>query len=313
MSSESIAVIIPCYNHARHLPGAVESVLAQTVQPDRIIVVDDGSTDNTAGVARSYSPRIDYVYQDNAGLAAARNTGIDRCNADWLTFLDCDDRWLGGKLQRQLAAAHSDPEIEVVLTDFWHVSPQGDRIVKGSDFHQAGLAKVKWSDLPASNARVAGPRLIEGMLEHFFPCICTAMIKRSVLLQLGGFNNAWRAAEDLDFFLRVAKQGYKFAFIDQPLAEITQHPKSLCRNNAEHVAYRLKVLESFEGDYPLTADEADAVRRQKASCRLALAWRAFDDGLFRCSRTHALAAMRNGGTWRGLKAYVHALPLLRRL
>jgi len=86
-----VAIIIPCYNYGRFLGDAIESALAQTVQPAEILVVDDGSTDNTAAVASQYEPLLRYVYQENAGPSSARNYGIRITQSQWLLFLDADD------------------------------------------------------------------------------------------------------------------------------------------------------------------------------------------------------------------------------
>src|SRR5688500_685940 len=91
-TSSLVSVIIPCYNHGHYLPKAIESVLEQSYTPVEIIVVDDGSTDDTAVIAQSY-PQVTYMYQSNSGLSASRNTGIRHSQGDYLVFLDADD-WL---------------------------------------------------------------------------------------------------------------------------------------------------------------------------------------------------------------------------
>jgi glycosyltransferase involved in cell wall biosynthesis len=93
-----VSVVIPAYNAASVLPRAIESVLGQTSRPEEVIVVDDGSTDNTAQVATQYGPSITYIRQDNAGASAARNRGIAEATGEWIAFLDSDDEWLPPKL-----------------------------------------------------------------------------------------------------------------------------------------------------------------------------------------------------------------------
>ena len=87
----TISVVIPSYNGARYLPRAIESAIGQSRSPEELIVVDDGSTDDTEVVCRSYGDRIAYLHRDNGGLAAARNTGIAAASGDWFLFLDADD------------------------------------------------------------------------------------------------------------------------------------------------------------------------------------------------------------------------------
>ena len=109
----SVSVIIPAYNAAAHIARAIDSVLAQSTPPLEIIVVDDGSTDDTAElVARRY-PQVTCVRQDNRGCGQARNTGCTAARGDWLAFLDADDAWLPAKLEKQLALS-VDPRVAVV-------------------------------------------------------------------------------------------------------------------------------------------------------------------------------------------------------
>ncbi|MBM2835200.1 MAG: glycosyl transferase [Candidatus Brocadiaceae bacterium] len=101
MISENVqvSVVIPTYNRAPYVIMAIESVLAQSYQDYEIIVVDDGSTDGTRDVLEPYRDRIRYMYQDNKGVSAARNTGIQESRGEWIAFLDSDDEWLPNKLE----------------------------------------------------------------------------------------------------------------------------------------------------------------------------------------------------------------------
>ena len=112
----AISVIVPVFNGERYLAEALESIVGQTRPPEEIIVVDDGSTDRTAEVARRFPVRL--LRQANAGAAAARNAGAEAANADLLAFLDHDDLWVADKLERQMAALAADPALDMV---FGHV------------------------------------------------------------------------------------------------------------------------------------------------------------------------------------------------
>src|SRR5262245_53259028 len=96
-----ISVVIPCHNAAAYLRSSIDSVLAQTVPPREILVIDDGSTDESATVAMSYAPRVRVVKQTNRGPASARNRGIEEATGEWIAFLDADDVWRPQKLERQ--------------------------------------------------------------------------------------------------------------------------------------------------------------------------------------------------------------------
>lgn len=113
-----VSVIVPCFNYGRFLAETLESVLAQTVLPHEIIVIDDGSTDNTATVAAQFASHITYVKQENHGVSAARNHGIDRATGDWLAFLDADDLWESEFLARIRPICLGDPPPAIVFTDY---------------------------------------------------------------------------------------------------------------------------------------------------------------------------------------------------
>jgi glycosyltransferase involved in cell wall biosynthesis len=111
-----VSVIIPVYNCEKYLAAAIDSVLAQNYQPLEILIVDDGSTDNSAHIAQQYLPFIQYHYQSNQGTAAARNYGIKLATGDLFAFLDADDLWLPNKLNQQILALTNNPQIEAVFT-----------------------------------------------------------------------------------------------------------------------------------------------------------------------------------------------------
>jgi len=113
----TVSVIIPSYNRAVYLERALHSVLGQTCPADEIIVVDDGSTDNTRKIITGLCQSIQYCYQDNKGVSAARNKGIQQANGQWLAFLDSDDEWLPAKLEKQLAVARQHPSNHIIHTD----------------------------------------------------------------------------------------------------------------------------------------------------------------------------------------------------
>ena len=115
MNEHSIATIIPAYNCERYLAEAIESVLAQNYRPLEIIVIDDGSTDDTAKIAKRFEPAIQYCFQANGGIGSARNRGIELADSDFIAFLDADDLWPEGKLEHQMLAFHDNREIEAVF------------------------------------------------------------------------------------------------------------------------------------------------------------------------------------------------------
>ena len=114
-----VSVIIPTYNREKIITRAIDSVFAQTYRDFEIVVLDDGSQDNTKAVAQAYGPKVHYFYQDNKGIAGARNAGMHQTAGDYIAFLDSDDYWLPGKLERQIALFSEHPEYGMVGCQFW--------------------------------------------------------------------------------------------------------------------------------------------------------------------------------------------------
>src|SRR5256714_4033410 len=124
-ANRSVSVMIGVYNGPPYLPEAIESVLAQTHPASELIVVDDGSEDESGAIAESYGPPVRCIRQENGGMAAARNTAVREATGDYFAFLDADDRFRPDKLERQLAAFEDDPKLDIVygyVTEF--VSPE---------------------------------------------------------------------------------------------------------------------------------------------------------------------------------------------
>ena len=119
MNSTSVSVVIPTYNYGHFVVGAVESVLAQTYQNVEIIVVNDGSSDDTKARLEPFMGRVRYIYQDNQGLSAARNTGIGAATCRWIAFLDSDDLWHPRKLELQMAYLDGHPEVGLLATQYF--------------------------------------------------------------------------------------------------------------------------------------------------------------------------------------------------
>jgi len=179
-----VSVIIPVYNGKRYLAEAIESVLAQTYQPIEVIVIDDGSTDGSDRVVKRFSPLVQYFYQPNSGLGAARNSGVDLAKGDYLAFLDADDIWIKDKLMLQMAAFQGNPGLDFV---FGHVqqfiSPELDEKQKSNIY------------CPAKKM----PGYIAG----------TMVIKRESFIHAGAFETHWHIGEFVHWYLRAKEQDMK--------------------------------------------------------------------------------------------------------
>lgn len=191
-----IAAVIPVYNGAAFLRKAIESVLAQTSPVDELVILDDGSTDNTRAVALSYGQQVRYLFQGNRGLAAARNAGAAASTCDWVAFLDSDDWWLPEKIAKQRALIESNPEAVLIYSDQWECDPKGRM-----SYIRTVPPQCLWPQLRARN-RLSSPVVV---------------VRKDALSSIGGYNEALRACEDWDFYVRLYIRG-PFAYIPEPLA-----------------------------------------------------------------------------------------------
>ncbi len=198
MRDPTISVVIPTYNRARFLPSAVASVRAQSYPCDEILIVDDGSSDDTPEVVATFGPGVRLIRQINAGPAAARNRGIDEARGDLVAFLDTDDRWLPGKLAAQVRLFRREPALGMVCADMAIENDVGIRLVE-SNFVLRGLQH----DFAALDGRPL-PDAPRRLLEVNFVNTSTVVAKRQLLLALGGFDTRLRYGEDLELWLRIA-------------------------------------------------------------------------------------------------------------
>jgi glycosyltransferase involved in cell wall biosynthesis len=182
-SDISITALIAVYNGADLIRRSIDSVIAQSSPATEFIVVDDGSTDSTAEIIRSYGPQVRYVHQDNRGVAAARNRGISLATSDWVAFLDHDDEWLPNKLERQRACLLANLSAAICYSGLWYHDIEGKTAFKYRPV----------SDLWPS-ARLRNP---------FAPSV--AVIRKEALLAVGGFDESLKGAscEDWDLFVRL--------------------------------------------------------------------------------------------------------------
>jgi len=211
-----VSVIIPTFNRARLVTEAVASVLEQGVEQVEVIVIDDGSTDDTRAVLAGYDSRLVYAYQPNRGTAAARNHGIAMANGAFVSFLDSDDLWLPGKLATELGVFARLPALEALISDSDHVNPEGQ--VSASRFQDTGILPPAGEDL-VTLAELP-PLWIEGSM--FSTCCLT--IRRTALARLGAepFDTSV-SAEDWDFELRMYDT-CAVAFLCKVLARVRRFP-----------------------------------------------------------------------------------------
>lgn len=210
MPRQSVAVVIPAYNSEACLRQTIESILAQTRPPDEILIVNDGSTDSTEQVARSFGSAIRYLEQANQGIAAARNTGIAAATSDWIAPFDHDDLMLPEKLEKQMSVAEANPSLAVVYTGFSYWYKDGTQV-----------------PAPAFPARKLWPAL-----RYRTPILpSTSIIRRSALHEVGGFRPLY-CVDDWDIWFRLVHRYSTKAFqeIAEPLTLYRRWDLNVSRN-----------------------------------------------------------------------------------
>ncbi len=202
-----ISVIIPVFNGEKYLAAAIRSVLAQDYRPIQVIVVDDGSTDNSATVARSFD-QVEYHFQNHGGVATALNTGIYAAKGSFIAFLDADDLWMEGKLNKQIAAFEDDPDLSIVLggvEQFREIAPDGTSVSLGTF---KGYLKI------------------------------TMLIRRSALFKVGMFDPQWKTGDFIDWYIRATEQRLKTLMVTEILARRRIHETNMgIRERDQQVDY----------------------------------------------------------------------------
>lgn len=214
-SNPLVSVVIPAFNAERYLGEAIESVFAQDYAPVETIVVDDGSSDGTAAVARSYE--VELIVQENAGPAAARNRGFAAGRGEVVAFHDADDLMTPDKLTVQVGELLADPAIGCVLAE------QELMIEEGAEL-------PFWAE--GSNVPTVMPARPEELADEPDVHPMTMVVRREVFERIGGFDEEMRAAEDFDWMLRAAEDGVEFARLPRVVLKRRVHPASLTQDAA---------------------------------------------------------------------------------
>ena len=200
MSQPTVTVVIPVRDGAEHLARALESVLAQSVPPDVVSVVDDGSRDDTVAIAAAFGPPIAVVSTPPSGAAAARNRGIGDATTDAVTFLDADDTWPPNRMERHVEILATRPEVAVVLGPTRYI----------------GLSAEE-----RGRYRFPGPEPVGVVMS-----LSAATMRRAVFTEHGLLDETLRRYEDWDWFLRIREAGVRIHVDDVVANEYRRRPGS---------------------------------------------------------------------------------------
>lgn len=228
-----VSVVTATYNMAHYLPLAIQSVLAQTYENFELLIVDDGSMDNTREVVKAFldNAQVKYLVQKNKGQAAAKNRGILESSGEYIAFLDADDMWAPEKLELQVPLFASSENLGVVYSRLACIDQSG-------------------SYLGVANNELFRGRISERLLNHNFVGFSTAVVKKECFDRLGGFNENYRMAIDYDLWLRFSTQ-YEFDYVDLPLLYYRWWPGQLSQNfSKQRYLCAIDIMRNFIQEFP---------------------------------------------------------------
>lgn len=262
-----VSVVVPAYNYARYLREAIESIQAQDYPELEILVVDNGSTDDTQQVLAAIDePRLRvFTLAENQGLSAAANLALEHATGEYVAYLDADDRWRPGKLRRQVALMESEPEVGVVFCNFVRFNEQG--YMPGTQFdYFPRLAEVPAVPTAAGGGRRITTDAFCAFVDFFDPpaWLQTMLFRRRVLEGIR-FVPGMRLCQDTHFGLRVY-QRTGAAYMEEPLVEVRRHGANLTLDIPEMAHAKVHAFRMLEAE-PLTPEQRTVLRR-----RIGRAW-----------------------------------------
>lgn len=221
-----VSIVIPTYNYGCYLRAAVESALSQTYSNVEVVVVDDGSTDDTVEVLAPYQGRISYFYQANAGLSAARNTGIARATHPFIVFLDSDDVLVPQMVDATIGCMLGLPAAFALVACKADPIDADGKLIKGKPLPRPPDTEITARDLI--------------LINHFSPAV---LVRREVFQEVGNFRTDLKSSEDRDMWIRIADRRRVF-LLGQPLVLKRSHGTNMSNNASRQSCNMRKVLRS---------------------------------------------------------------------
>jgi len=244
-----VSIILPTYNCASFLPHSIGTILSQTYNSYEIIVIDDGSTDNTKEVLYPFMQRIKYIrLEHNKGLPTARNTGIQSAQGKYIAFIDADDLWIPEKLRTDIEYFETHPEVSMVYSKHINIDE------KGNDLN--GNTKNK---LPSGNI------FTQLFSEQNFIITSSVVVRKEIFETTGLFDGQLFNCQDWDLWLRIAFH-FQVAGIDKPLVKYRHNPHSLSKNRNNVLKYQKIVIDKI---YNTFKDQENGINEKLYKKRLA--------------------------------------------
>lgn len=243
--SDLVSVIIPAYNAELFISETIDSVLAQSYKHIEIIVIDDGSSDNTLAIANTYKDRITILTQKNMGVSTARNYGAKKAQGKWLAFIDADDIWLPNKIEQQL---------EKIGTESWSHT-------NSYYFGEQQSGDVTRSDLTPQHDGLC----LQELLADNFITTSTVLIKKSTFWQYQGFDESLPVLEDWKLWLTISAQE-PLHYLAQPLAKYRVFPGSTSRKARKVYPVHLALIDyAFDNFHPDETTKSQKITQAKAN------------------------------------------------
>jgi glycosyltransferase involved in cell wall biosynthesis len=244
--SNSVSVIIPVYNGAKYIAQTLDSILAQTLRPIEILVIDDDSPDNSADIVRGFGDAVTLIHTENGGASAARNLGASKATGNWLAFCDQDDLWHPTKLEKQIRLAHDCPDIHYVLTDYAEMT--NGRLASRS--HLSYAPSDFWTQEQHEYGFIVREP-VTAKLTIFQPSITsTPIVNRDFYLDVGGFDlEAEWGAEDTCFHFRCLSV-VPFGVVPEVLMFYNRHADAGSADPIKQMRKGIVVWEHIIAKYP---------------------------------------------------------------
>lgn len=225
-----ISVIIPAYNAEKFIDETIRSVLSQTIEDIEVIIVNDGSTDNTLNILKSYSdPRLSYYDIKNSGVSFARNYAVNKAAGKWLAFIDADDIWANNKLEAQLTSIDNNRWSH---TNSYYIGEQQSGNEKRSDLTEQFDGNI-----------------FEHLIEENFITTSTVLIDKNLFLSTGGFDESLKALEDWRLWLDIASKE-SIAYSKEPLAKYRVYEGSTSRKARSMLPIHIEVIQAVAKTLP---------------------------------------------------------------
>ncbi len=245
-----VSIVTCAYNAANYIDETIDSVLAQSMTEYELIIVNDGSTDHTAKIVKSYSdPRIVLLEQENGGPAAARNTAIQHASGRYLAILDSDDLWMPNYLESMLAIFKADEKIDFA---FPNAEFFGDPSWNGKKFMDTNPSTL--------------PITLDKLLSNECNVFISSMFKREIIAKVGEFDTKLKGSEDLDLWLRICQSGNQMTFTAEVLAKYRKRPDSLSSGSENFYRNVIAAIVKLQSNTNLTNKQQELAKefiRQK--------------------------------------------------